>query len=151
MPDIIHRVGIRAPASAVYDAIATTGGVAGWWTEETTGDARVGGTITVCFRDHGVEKGRMEMEVVRLDPGREVQWRVRTGPEEWIGTDVTFALREEGGYTIVLFGHRGWREAAEFMAHCSMKWATFLLSLRALVETGRGSPSPGDLKIDDWN
>jgi len=32
-----------------------------------------------------------------------------------------------------------------------MKWATFLLSLRALAETGKGKPSPGDLKIDNWN
>jgi hypothetical protein len=29
--------------------------------------------------------------------------------------------------------------------------ATFLLSLRALTETGKGKPSPDDLKIDNWN
>jgi hypothetical protein len=44
-----------------------------------------------------------------------------------------------------------WREAVEFTAHCSMKWATFLLSLRAFVETGNGKPAPDDLKIDNWN
>jgi hypothetical protein len=32
-----------------------------------------------------------------------------------------------------------------------MKWAVFLLSLRALTETGKGSPSPQDTKIDNWN
>jgi hypothetical protein len=32
-----------------------------------------------------------------------------------------------------------------------MKWATFLLSLRELLETGKGRPSPDDLKIDNWN
>jgi hypothetical protein len=32
-----------------------------------------------------------------------------------------------------------------------MKWSTFLLSLRDLVEHGRGRPAPGDLKIDNWN
>jgi hypothetical protein len=32
-----------------------------------------------------------------------------------------------------------------------MKWAAFLLSLRQLAETGTGSPSPDDMKIDDWN
>ena len=37
------------------------------------------------------------------------------------------------------------------MAHCSMKWAAFLLSLRDWVETGAGQPSPDDLKIDNWN
>jgi len=32
-----------------------------------------------------------------------------------------------------------------------MKWATFLLSLKDLVETGKGKPAPDDLKIDNWN
>jgi hypothetical protein len=71
--------------------------------------------------------------------------------DEWIGTDVTFSLSQADGQTVIVFGHRNWREAVEFTAHCSMKWATFLLSLRELVETGRGRPSPDDLKIDNWN
>lgn len=151
MIDIIHRIGIKAPAAEVYRAVATVEGVAGWWTEETTGDASVGGTINVCFRDDGVEKGRMDLEVLELSPSKEVRWRVTEGPPEWLGTDVTFSLSQQDEYTVLLFGHRNWREAVEFTAHCSTKWATFLLSLRALVETGRGSPSPDDLKIDNWN
>ena len=68
-----------------------------------------------------------------------------------MGTDVTFELTQTDDTTLVLFGHRNWREAVDFTAHCSMKWATFLLSLRDLVETGKGKPAPHDLKIDDWN
>lgn len=151
MFDIVHRVGIKAPAAEVYDAISSVEGVAGWWSEETTGESTVGGTFTSCFREDGVEKGRMDLQVITLEPGREVRWRVTAGPPEWIGTDVTFAVSQEGEYTVLLFGHRNWAEQVEFMAHCSMKWATFLLSLRALVETGRGRPSPKDLKIDNWN
>jgi uncharacterized protein YndB with AHSA1/START domain len=151
MVEIIHRVGIDAPVSQVYRAVASVEGVAGWWTRETSGDPRVGGTMTVCFRDHDVEKGRMNLEVLDLEPEREVRWRVTEGPPEWIGTDITFTLTREGEYTVVLFGHRGWREAVEFTAHCSMKWATFLLSLRQLVESGEGRPAPDDLKIDNWN
>jgi hypothetical protein len=37
------------------------------------------------------------------------------------------------------------------MHHCSTKWAVFLMSLKALVETGNGTPAPGDVKIDNWN
>ena len=151
MIDIIHRIGIRAPVADVYQAIASIDGVAGWWTRETTGEAKVGGTIHVCFRDHGVVKGEMDLEVVELRPGEEVRWRVTAGPPEWIGTDVTFSLSQRDEFTVLLFGHRNWHEAVEFTAHCSMKWATFLLSLRELVENGEGSPSPDDLKIDNWN
>jgi hypothetical protein len=68
-----------------------------------------------------------------------------------VGTDVVFRLPQEGDNTIVLFGHKNWRDTNEFTAHCSMKWATFLLSLREFVETGQGKPSPKDIKIDNWN
>ena len=91
------------------------------------------------------------MEVMALDPNKKVHWRFTSGPEEWVGTDVIFNLSQDGDYTIVLFGHKKWREANDFTAHCSMKWATFLLSLKELVETGKGKPSPNDIKIDNWN
>ena len=81
------------------------------------------------FRTPSGEKiGAMSMEVVALEPNARVHWRFKAGPEEWIGTDATFDLRRDGEYTIVLFGHRNWREAVEFTAHCSMKWATFMSS-----------------------
>ena len=152
MVDIIHKIGIKAPLSKVYGAISSVGGVASWWTRETTGNSELGGTIDVLFRAHGgEERGRMSFELTKLVPNEQVVWRFTRGPEEWIGTDVTFQLAQRGDYTVVLFGHRNWPEAKEFMAHCSMKWATFLLSLRDLAETGNGRPAPDDLKIDDWN
>ena len=152
MPDIIHRVGIKASPAEVYAALATVEGVAGWWTKETTGTSKPGGAIDVRFlTPQGKELGGMTMEVLALEPNRKVHWRFSKGPEEWIGTDATFDLIQDGDFTVVLFGHRNWREPVEFMAHCSMKWAVFMLSLRELVETGRGRPSPNDLKIDNWN
>ena len=36
------------------------------------------------------------------------------------------------------------------MHHCSTKWAVFLLSLKALLEAGKGSPNPNDFKLDSW-
>jgi uncharacterized protein YndB with AHSA1/START domain len=152
MIDIIHRIGIKASAADVYAAVATAQGVAGWWSRETTGEARVGGTLDVRFRNPaGDAIGRFELEVVELVPDQRVRWRVKAGPDEWLGTDIVFSLAQVGDTTVVRFGHQGWRAAVEFTAHCSMKWATFLLSLRELVETGTGRPSPVDLKIDDWN
>src|SRR5437762_3493291 len=58
MVDIIHRIGIKAPLSRVYEALATVEGVAGWWTDETVGVSKPGGTFKVIFRSHGDEKGR---------------------------------------------------------------------------------------------
>lgn len=152
MVDIIHRIGIKSPAAQVYKALTSLEGLSRWWTEEVEGDGRIGGRIEFCFRSEtGDVKGRMGMEVQELTPPTGVRWRCIDGPEEWVGTNITFQLSQQDDQTIVLFGHRDWREAVEFTSHCSMKWAVFLLSLREYVETGKGKPSPHDLKIDNWN
>ncbi len=152
MADILHRIGIKAPVDQVYKALTTLDGLARWWTEEVSGDTRVGGKIDFRFRTKSGELlGGMTMNVQELDENKTVGWRCVEGPAEWVGTDITFQLSEQDGQTILLFGHRNWREATESTYHCSMKWATFLLSLREYLETGRGRPSPHDLKIDNWN
>lgn len=80
-----------------------------------------------------------------------MRWRVKDGPPEWVGTDIEFHLSRQDDYTIVMFAHRSWREEVEFMAHCSTKWGTFLLSLRDFAGSGKGQPSPNDLKIGNWH
>jgi uncharacterized protein YndB with AHSA1/START domain len=152
MADIIHRIGIKAPLAQVHKALATVDGLAHWWTKETAGDAGIGGKITFTFKSPaGDLVGQMVMEVTESAALQGVKWVCREGFPDWIGTTFTFDLSEQDGQTILLFGHRGWAEATEPMAHCSMKWAVFLLSLREYVETGKGRPSPDDLKIDNWN
>jgi uncharacterized protein YndB with AHSA1/START domain len=145
--DILHRIGVEdASPEQVYDALTTLDGLSGWWAERTTGKTDVGGVIELRFGPGGID-----MEVAQLDPGRSVRWNVVAGPDEWIGTTVGWDLRQEDGFTIVLFRHEGWREPVEFMHHCSTKWATYLVSLKQLVETGSGAPDPRDLRISDWH
>jgi uncharacterized protein YndB with AHSA1/START domain len=152
MVHIIHRVGIRASLDQVYDAVATVKGISRWWTHNTSGTSEIGKTIVVRFHAlDGREIGSMNMEVTALDPNKKVQWKITAGPDEWIGTNVTFDLHQEDDYSIVIFSHNNWREQVEFTAHCSMKWGIFMLSLKELVETGKGRPSPNDIKIDNWN
>jgi uncharacterized protein YndB with AHSA1/START domain len=152
MMDIVHRIGIKAPAAQVYAALATLDGLSGWWTTDTTGSAEPGGHV--AFRFHtaaGDEIGGFGMDVIEQTPEHAVRWQVKDGPVEWVGTDIEFVLSRQDDHTIVMFGHRHWREPGEFMAHCSTKWATFMLSLRDLVETGQGQPAPHDLKISNWH
>jgi uncharacterized protein YndB with AHSA1/START domain len=152
MVDIIHRIGIKSTPAIVYDALSTINGLSHWWTEDVEGNEKPGGKIKFSFsNEEGETIGEMAMEVKKLDPKKEVRWRCVEGPDEWIGTDVTFEWSQQDDQVIIIFGHRNWREAVEFTAHCSMKWAIFLLSLRDYIETGKGKPSPHDLKIDNWN
>ena len=146
MVDILHRVGIKSSLKDTYQALSTRDGIAAWWTDKTQGESKVGGVLQFRFK-----AGGFDMKVVDLQPARHVQWQVTDGPAEWVGTKINWDLRQEGDYTIVMFKHEGWKEPVEFMHHCSTKWGVFLLSLKSLVETGRGAPAPDDVKIDNWN
>ncbi len=147
MVNILHEVGVAAPLNDVYQAVTTTEGLAGWWTTDTKGTSEIGSQLIFRFGD----LGGFDMEVLELDPSGHVRWRVVDGPEEWIGTEIDWNLDQRGDYTIIQFKHEGWREPVPFMHHCSTKWATFLMSLKGLLETGTGRPSPSDVKITDWN
>ena len=149
---IHHRIGIKSPIDTTYEAIATLKGISNWWTKNTDGLSETGKTITTRFlTPQGQQVGQMKIEVLALEPSKKVHWKFLDGPAEWIGTEVIFDLQVENDMTIVLFHHLNWSEEVEFKAHCSMKWAVFLLSLMQYVETGTGNPSPNDFKIDNWN
>ena len=147
MVDILHKVGIKSSSpDDIYKALTTREGLAGWWTTNTQGVSnQVGGVIEFRFGPGGID-----MKVLELQPLKHVLWEPVAGPEEWIGTKVSFDLRQEGDWTIVWFKHQGWKEPGEFMHHCSTKWGVFLLSLKSLLETGKGAPAPNEIKLDSW-
>lgn len=149
MVDILHRIGIKSSVAEVYKALTTQAGLAAWWTGATQCEAvtRQGSAITFRFSAGGAEIGGFDMQVLELAPGSQVLWQVTDGPAEWVGTRISFNLKQSGDHAIVLFKHQGWKEPVEFMHHCSTKWAVYLLSLKALVETGRGTPNPHDPHI----
>ena len=141
MPDILQSIHIDAPLTKVRTSLATIDGLAAWWTRTTSGDAGPGGKIDFRFGEHVTQ--------VRVDaaaPAR-VQWTVLNSNPDWDTTRMTFELEPVGDRTLLRFGHRGWREANAFFGHCSMKWATFLLSLRGELEAGEGRPFPDDIAI----
>ncbi len=138
MVDILHRVGIGAPIEKVYQTLTSLEGNQAWWDSNARGDAASGGTLTFFKHD---------FRVVEATPNQRVRWKCVKGSPEWTNTEVTFDLVPRDGQTFVLFKHAGWIEPVEFMHHCSTKWATFLLSLKQLLETGRGRPAPGEVQV----
>jgi uncharacterized protein YndB with AHSA1/START domain len=151
MADILHRVGIKSSVDHVYTALATREGLTDWWTNNTQGESKVGELLQFRFSADGSEIGGFDMQVLELDPAKRVRWQVIDGPAEWIDTNISWDLKQEGDYAVILFKHQGWKEPVEFMHHCSTKWAIFLMSLKSLLETGKGAPNPDDIKIDNWN
>jgi uncharacterized protein YndB with AHSA1/START domain len=150
MADILHKVGIKSSLDDAYDALTTRKGLAGWWTNDTQGESKAGEVLHFRFKLNGDAVGAIDMKVLELQPAKRVLWQVVDGPAEWIGTKVSWDLKQEGDWTVVLFKHQGWKEPVEFMHHCSTKWGVFLISLKSLLETGKGAPNPNDLKLDSW-
>ena len=88
MADILHRVGIKSSRDAAYRALATRDGLAAWWTNDTKGDTKVGGVIQFRF-----PAGGFDMKVLESKPNARVLWQVVDGPQEWIGTKVSWDLK----------------------------------------------------------
>ncbi len=144
MFDINHRVGIKASPENIYNALTTDDGLAKWWTSDTSGAGEVDSTIEFRFNGEGPD-----FIVTKLIPNKMVCWlHSKSVPEAWIGTRISFKLEAQEEQTFVRFTHSNWKETTDFMAHCSTKWAVFLLSLKAFLETGEGKPFPNDVKID---
>jgi uncharacterized protein YndB with AHSA1/START domain len=147
MADILHKITIAAPPEKVYAALTEQQGLAGWWTENVSIEPIIGAIGEFRFDD----ATGPDMEILALQAGKLVHWRcvakVASPDDEWIGTEIFFALERDGKGTVLRFSHRRWLEASDFLRYCSLKWATFLLSLKSLLETGRGMPWPRDVRI----
>jgi uncharacterized protein YndB with AHSA1/START domain len=141
MPDILHRISIDAPVGRVHELIATTDGVARWWTgRPLDGSAGTGGRFGVYFGD--ADKPAAVMRVV-ADTPEEITWHVQEGPGPWIGTRITFTLRRDGeDGTTLLFTHAGWAEASELMSGSCTNWGAYLGSLKSGAESGRFAAYP---------
>ena len=144
MAEIKHRVGIRGNAAEIYELLTTDAGLSKWWTTDTSGAGSVGAIIHFRFGDDGPR-----FEVIELVANRLVRWRHYGDlPAAWMGTEILFELHQHEKQTFVNFSHYNWQKSDEFLAHCSTKWAIFMMSIKSCIETGRGRPYPDDVHID---
>jgi len=144
MYSIIHRVGIKASVEAIYSALTTNEGLTQWWTNDVSGAGGVGTIIK--FRFNG---GGPDFKVIELVDNKLVRWQHDGDmPEAWKATEICFTLQVEAEQVFVNFSHSNWQLSSDFMAHCSTKWAVFLLSLKDVLEGGSGQAFPQDVHID---
>jgi hypothetical protein len=125
--------------------LTETGKLAQWWTTDTRGSgAKAGDTLEFWFNGFC-----QKFDVTELKPGAHVAWKSPKGQGagEWEETEVSFDLSADEKQTLVQFRHSGWKESTDFQGHCSMRWAVFLLSLKEVLERGKGRPFPYDLEV----
>ena len=134
MTVIKHLFHINTLKDNVFKALSTIEGLAGWWTVQTSGECKIGGTIEFRFG----EMGFCSMKVLESKPSEWIKWECVAGPPDWIGTTIGFYLDENDNKTRVRFEHSGWKEANDFYGACSFAWGRYMESLRQLCQTGQG-------------
>src|SRR5688572_12869259 len=133
MATILLRMPVEAEPKAVFEVLATSDGVNGWWSNHTEGPDGVGSTMRVAFPDAPMT---FDFEVTDETPGEALSWNCLAGPPEWIGTDIRFDIQsDDDGGTSVLFAHDGWKTTEESFPFIAYSWAQILPRLKNLVET----------------
>jgi uncharacterized protein YndB with AHSA1/START domain len=144
MESITNAIDIAAPADKVFQAITTTEGERAWWTTDCEVGKKVGDQAAFRFNPMSGDKGTMEVRfsIDRLDKNALVRWTC-TGNQnnpDWQDTEITFVLAADGKNTRLGFAHTGWRAKSPVYEACVGGWTHFLNSLKAYVETGKGTP-----------
>ena len=115
MADIFHCLRMTASPDDVLRALTEDELLRPWWA----------GRDALSVRCLSIADGS----------GPAVAWRCVAGPPDWVGTDIVFALAQDGRETVVRFAHKNWRETNDAFARCTTKWARILLALQSRVET----------------
>lgn len=144
MAEIFHQIGANVAIEKVYSAISTLDGLSSWWTK-TTGKINVGEKLYFHFGDMSVE-----MAIKEMVKNKKIVWQCTQEEGEWKDTLVTFELSASDHQILVNFSHTNWAQQTSLCAHCSTKWAVFMLSLKNYLETGKGQPYPDDVHIDHF-
>lgn len=142
MADILHLLQVHAPREAVYQAIATAGGVRNWFSRDADFESTVGASGEIRFAGG---KRVTRIRIAELEPTERVAWQVISAPmPTWPDTTIEFTMRTDGDGTMLHFAHRGFQQTDDFFAMSATAWASFLLSLKQYLETGEGTPHPDD-------
>ncbi len=136
MPAIKHYLVIKAPVEKVYQAILTTEGLRGWWTDDAHAEEKVGGIAEFNFD----EAYHNEMRITKLKKNKLIEWECIEGDREWIGTYFRFEFESRNKDTILRFTHGDWREETDFFASCNYHWGYYMASIKKYNETGEGTP-----------
>ncbi len=143
MARVRHRVGIVGAISNIYRSVFEPEGLCGWWATTADGMPKIGQVLDLHFTDVVTLSFRIEA----LDENALVCLHCVSGPEPWRNCVLQFSLKRDTNQVWVELVHENEAASEEDFLYFNTKWPCYLLSLRDLIETGKGRPYPNDVKI----
>jgi uncharacterized protein YndB with AHSA1/START domain len=140
---MLHAVEIAADAGAIFEAISTQRGVAGFWTSDLDLEAEVGTVARFGFPEAPVD---LRMRIEALEPGRSVRWSCLGDFPFWAGTTVDWELSNgPTAGTMVVFRQGGWADEYPELDYAKVNytWGRIVGALKAFVESGTRRPVLG--------
>jgi uncharacterized protein YndB with AHSA1/START domain len=136
---IHHVLDIDSDGAAVWDALTTEAGLAGWWTSQVSVDGAGAGT-RVSFVFGG--DFNPVMQVTEAADGQRLAWRCIDGHDNWKDNTFTFELAGlPDGRTRLRFTQDYATELSDDdYGIYNFNWGYYLESLRLLLTTGTGQP-----------
>lgn len=152
MTDEDYSKTISVDASPQDTYVALTNGFEKWWTMPDNPIQAVGDVARFKFPPG---EAFWTFQATNLVPGKLVDLRcveanhLHEGMpdairEEWLGTSLTWHIREEDGKTVIHFVHSGLTPTLHCFEICEAGWDYFFVdSLKAYLDTGVGLPHSG--------
>lgn len=140
---VTHQIGIDGSVDRVFAALTTNEGLAGWWASSADVDLRVGGRIALAFDGLTV----LYFAYRAIEEHAKVAIECTDGPDPWSGSALVFELIQADRQVLLRLTHRNDAAGEDDFLYFRTKWVCYLLSLKALIETGKGRPYPDDIKI----
>jgi uncharacterized protein YndB with AHSA1/START domain len=135
MADIQHEIKANASQSKIYEALTTSQGLRSWWSANAIGDGR-----TWRFAHTG--RPFFVFEIAAQQSPDSVDWRCIDGPNDSVGTIITYRLSEAGqGRTLIEVAHKGWPGTDGNFRKCNTYWGVLLHHLKQYAETGIARPA----------
>jgi uncharacterized protein YndB with AHSA1/START domain len=138
MSSIKDEIRIQASPGKVYEALTQQAGYRGWWNKVGEVPEKVGEEAQLRFVKDG-QPVNMRFRIDEMKPSELVRWTcIAHDAPPWIGTILTWRIKDSGGTTLVSLDHAGWKDAPP--EPVAQGWRHFIASLKAYVETGTGQP-----------
>jgi uncharacterized protein YndB with AHSA1/START domain/DNA-binding transcriptional ArsR family regulator len=141
----VHAV-TGAPVEAVFRALTTLEGLAGWWMPDVDGSPAAGGDLTWHFDGEHVT-----MRVVHVEEPSLVVWQCTESTKfpEWVGDSLWFDLQaRDASTTTIAFSQVGLTPTCDCYDICSAGWDHYVHSL-ADFAAGKGGHPYGSPEWED--